>query len=59
MKKISNIPKPNLIISDIMMDEMDGYEFYDRLVVNPKYNAIPFIFLTAKTTHNEKIIGLG
>jgi len=58
LKKIEKIPKINLIISDIMMNEMDGYEFYDNLIMNKKYKRIPFIFLTARTFSKEKIDAL-
>lgn len=40
--------RPDLIISDIMMPEMDGYEFYQCVRRDPDLLAIPFIFLTAK-----------
>lgn len=40
---------PDLILADIMMPEMDGYEFYDKVRSNPFTNHIPFIFLTAKS----------
>jgi CheY-like chemotaxis protein len=40
---------PDLILADIMMPEMDGYEFYERVRANPYTNHIPFIFLTAKS----------
>ena len=56
--KLLTIPKPHVIVSDIMMDIMDGYEFYDKLLENPQFNSIPFIFLTAKSSENEKLIGL-
>jgi signal transduction histidine kinase len=39
---------PDLIVADIMMPEMDGYEFYQAVRENPDWMAIPFIFLTAK-----------
>ena len=39
---------PDLIVSDIMMSVMDGYEFYEETRANPYLNHIPFIFLTAK-----------
>ncbi len=39
---------PDLILADIMMPEMDGYEFYAAVRANPDWMAIPFIFLTAK-----------
>lgn len=39
---------PDLIISDIMMPQMDGYEFLREVRQNPDWFHIPFIFLTAK-----------
>ena len=39
---------PDLIISDIMMPEMDGFEFLERVRVRVDWILIPFIFLTAK-----------
>ena len=39
--------KPSLILSDIQMPGMDGYEFCRRLKVDPKFQHIPFIFVTA------------
>lgn len=38
---------PDLIISDIKMPIMDGYEFFETISSNPKYFHIPFIFLSA------------
>ncbi|MBI9072374.1 MAG: response regulator transcription factor [Melioribacteraceae bacterium] len=40
---------PDLVISDIMMPQMDGYEFKKALSLNPGTKSIPFIFLTAKS----------
>ncbi len=40
--------RPDLIISDIMMPEMDGFEFLEEVRRQPRWAAIPFIFLTAK-----------
>jgi signal transduction histidine kinase len=39
---------PDLIVSDIMMPKMDGYEFYEAVRTNPTWTTIPFIFLTAR-----------
>lgn len=44
---------PNLIISDIMMPEMNGYDFFKRVSENLVWNSIPFIFLTAKTSPQD------
>ncbi len=39
---------PDLIISDIMMPEMDGFEFRERILKESSVKNIPFLFLTAK-----------
>lgn len=58
LEKLETNPKPDLIISDIMMDQMDGYEFHDNLLKDNFYRAIPFIYLTAKDGLNERLMGL-
>ena len=47
VKKALSDP-PNLILCDIMMPEMDGYEVLYLITKNPDTSALPFIFLTAK-----------
>jgi CheY-like chemotaxis protein len=48
---MSNFTKPpDLILSDIMMPIMNGYDFLQSVSENPEWNLIPFIFLTAKTS---------
>jgi len=41
--------KPDLILLDIMMPGMDGWEVFDKLRANQKYKKIPVIFLTARS----------
>ncbi len=48
---------PDLILLDIMMPEMDGYEVCRRLRANEKTKDIPIIFLTAKTQKDDIIKG--
>ena len=39
---------PDLILADIMMPQMNGYQFFQRVRSNPDWVWIPFIFLSAK-----------
>lgn len=48
----------DLILSDIMMDEMDGFEFISTIKANPKWKSIPFVFLTGKVDAHSRIAGL-
>ncbi len=48
----------DLIVSDVMMPIMDGYELTKAVKDNPDYNHIPIILLTAKTQAKDKEEGL-
>jgi len=48
---------PDLIISDIMMPKMGGYQFLDKVRDNPAWVHIPFIFLTAKGEKRDEYEG--
>ena len=50
--------KPDLVLSDIMMPEMDGNTLCTRLKTNPSTNSIPVILLTAKSRDEDKLEGL-
>jgi len=56
LKKISQ--NPDLIVLDIMMPEMDGFELYQQIKQNKEYQDIPIIFLTAKSGETDEIKGL-
>ncbi|WP_316838539.1 response regulator [Pedobacter gandavensis] len=48
----------HLVISDVMMPEMDGFEFCKRIKTSVEFSHIPVILLTAKNTMQSKIEGL-
>jgi len=50
--------RPDLIISDVMMPRVDGYQFCRRVKENPETAAIPFVLLTAQARLTLKIEGL-
>ena len=51
--------KPDLILLDVMMPEMDGYEVCRRLQADVKTREIPVIFVTAKADEQDEEFGLG
>lgn len=51
--------KPNIIISDILMPEVSGYDVVRGLKADPETADIPFIFLTASAEKSEAEAGLG
>lgn len=49
--------KPDLILLDVMMPEMDGYEVCSRLKADPTTREIPIIFLTSQTSADDETHG--
>lgn len=49
--------QPHLIVTDIAMPSMDGYELVRRVRVRPEFRLLPVIFLTARTSTQERIRG--
>jgi DNA-binding response OmpR family regulator len=45
---------PDLILSDIVMPKMDGYQFYQRVRSQKAWGGIPFIFLTARKVEDDR-----
>ena len=50
--------KPDLILSDIIMGKMSGYDFCKTIKQNLLFSHIPVILITAKSNMNEQITGL-
>jgi DNA-binding response OmpR family regulator len=50
--------KVDLILSDIMMPDIDGFDLYERVRLNIETRNVPFIFLTAKTHPEDETKGL-
>ncbi|MGH8001104.1 MAG: response regulator transcription factor [Brasilonema sp.] len=48
---------PDLVISDIMMPQVDGYQFLKQLRDDPRFRLLPVIFLTAKGMTTDRIQG--
>ena len=49
---------PDLIILDIMMEGMDGYEFCKEIRSSGELRKIPVIFLSARVEEFDKVLGL-
>ncbi|MBF0187978.1 MAG: SpoIIE family protein phosphatase [Magnetococcales bacterium] len=56
--KVARITKPDLILLDIMMPEMDGYEVCRRLKEDRETRDIPVIFVTAMDQEGDELQGL-
>lgn len=55
---LSNLDElPEVIISDIMMPGIDGYDFFEYVSHNTQWGHIPFLFLTAKSTPEDIRLG--
>lgn len=48
---------PDLVISDIMMPQVDGYQFLKQLREDARYQALPVVFLTARGMTSDRIQG--
>lgn len=49
---------PDLVLLDIMMPEIDGWEVFHKMKSDEKLKSIPVIIVTARSENIEKIIGL-
>src|SRR5215472_12399743 len=54
---VNAAPRPDLILLDVMMPGMDGYEVCTRLKTDPSTKDIPVIFLTGQTETSDETHG--
>jgi DNA-binding response OmpR family regulator len=50
--------KPDLVLLDLMMPDMDGWEVYQKMKANEATKNIPVIVVTAKAQSIDKVLGL-
>ena len=50
--------KPDLILLDLMMPDMDGWEVYQQIKADEKTKGIPVIVVTAKAQSIDRVLGL-
>lgn len=49
---------PDVVLLDLMMPDMDGWEVYQRMKANPSIKHIPVIVVTARAQSIDKVLGL-
>ena len=59
LKLAASDPLPDIILLDVMMPEMDGYEVCSSLKADAKTKDIPIIFITARSESQDETRGLG
>src|SRR3954452_643271 len=59
LELVKTAPAPDLVLLDVKMPEMDGYEVCRRLKADPTLREIPVIFLTAMTEVADETTGFG
>jgi DNA-binding response OmpR family regulator len=57
LKMIKEDP-PDLVLLDLMMPDMDGWEVYQQIKADEKTKGIPVIVVTAKAQSIDKVLGL-
>ena len=56
--ELVNVELPDLILLDLMMPDLDGWDLYQQLKANAKTRDIPVIVITAKSQPIDRVLGL-
>jgi len=54
----AKLSQPDLIVSDVMMPSLNGFEMKEQMSSDPQLAPIPFIFLTARTASEDRVSGI-
>ena len=57
LEKVRKSP-PHLVLLDLMMPDMDGWEVYQQMKADEKTKSVPVIVVTAKAQSIDKVLGL-
>ncbi|MDX1665512.1 MAG: response regulator [Candidatus Promineifilaceae bacterium] len=57
LEKVAEL-KPDLVLLDLMMPQMDGWEVYQKMKAKPETRNIPVIVVTAKAQSIDRVLGL-
>lgn len=58
LRIVDTAPRPDLILLDVMMPDLDGYQVFEQLRANPATRDIPVIFVTAMSNTEAELQGL-
>jgi DNA-binding response OmpR family regulator len=50
--------RPDIVLLDLMMPDMDGWEVYQQIKADPELRDIPIVVVTAKAQSIDKVLGL-
>ncbi|MBN1289147.1 MAG: response regulator [Actinobacteria bacterium] len=56
--KVARREKPDIVLLDIMMPDVDGFEVFRRIKLDPTTNRIPVLFVSAKSSREDVRKGL-
>ncbi|HEX6384352.1 MAG TPA: response regulator [Anaerolineae bacterium] len=57
LEKIAEV-QPDVVLLDLMMPEMDGWEVYQKMKASEEMRSIPVIVVTAKAQSIDRVLGL-
>ena len=57
LQAIANL-KPDLVLLDLMMPEMSGWDVYQKMKADDQMRSIPVIVITAKAQNIDRVLGL-